>query len=163
MAIWFAGIVACEEYVEAGDIDEEHGGAEDVPGWVRGDADGGDGMGCVEVDGFDLVERGDVVLFGVEGGTLIGGGRSIGHSDRVLDQPFVDGFGWVGHEDSAFEIGFCKDVREGGCMVEMETERFSVSFATEEERMAARANSRDRCLTICANTWDTCMARLKRI
>lgn len=73
VAVWLAGVVAREEDVEAGDVDEEHGGAEDVASRVGCDTDGGDGVGGVEVDCFDLGKSGDVVLLCVEGGALVGG------------------------------------------------------------------------------------------
>ena len=62
-----------------------------------------------------------MVGFRVERGSLVGGGCCVAYTDRVLDEPFVDGFCWMCHEDSAFEVGFGKDIRKGGCMVEMET------------------------------------------
>jgi hypothetical protein len=41
----------------------------------------------------------------------------------------------VGHEDSAFEIGFGQDIRESGCMVEMETGVALVSSALEGQHI----------------------------
>jgi hypothetical protein len=55
-----------------------------------------------------------------------------------LDQPFVDGFGWVGHEDATFEVGLSQDVGKGGGMVEMETGVGLVSSALEEQHVAGR-------------------------
>lgn len=78
-------------------------------------------MSRIEVYCFDLCEGGNVVLFGVERSALVRGGGRVGYPDRVLDQPFIDGFGWMCHEDSAFKVGFGEDVRESGCVVEMET------------------------------------------
>lgn len=77
MAIVFAGEVAGEEDFEAGDLDEVHCGTQDVASGVRSEADGGDGVGGVVVDGFDLVEGFEMFGFGVEGCSLVGGGREI--------------------------------------------------------------------------------------
>lgn len=77
MAVVFAGVVTCEEDLEPGDFDEEHGGSEDMAGGVGGYADGGDGVRGVVVDCFDLGECGEVVGFGVELGSGVGGGGSV--------------------------------------------------------------------------------------
>ena len=74
MAIVFARVVACEEYPQASDFKKEHSCTEDVAGGVWGETDGGDGVGGVVVDGFNLGEGGEVLGFGVEGCTLVGGG-----------------------------------------------------------------------------------------
>ena len=42
-----------------------------MAGWIRGEADGGDGVCGVIIDGFDLGEGGEVVGFGVEGSSLV--------------------------------------------------------------------------------------------
>jgi hypothetical protein len=42
------------------------------------------------------------------------------HSHRILHQPLVDGFGWMGHEDATFEVGFGHYIRQRCSMVEME-------------------------------------------
>lgn len=53
-----------------------------------------------------------------------------------MNEPFVDGFGGVGHEYSTFEVGFGEDIRKGSGMVEMETEIGDVSSALVKECMA---------------------------
>jgi hypothetical protein len=53
-----------------------------------------------------------------------------------LDQPFVDGFSGMGHEDSAFEIGLCENIRKRSCMVEMETGTWCISNGLDERRSA---------------------------
>ena len=121
MAVLLAAVVAGEEDVEAGDVDEKHGCAEDVAGRVRREADAGDGVRGVEVDGLDLGEGAEVVLLGVKDVAQVGGRGRVADAHRVLDQPAVDGFGGVGHEDAAFERGFAEDVWEGGDVVEVET------------------------------------------
>ncbi len=77
VAVVFARVVACEEDLEAGDLDQEHGRSEHVAGGVGGYADGGDGVGGVVVYCFDLGEGGEVVGFGVELYSLLGGGRCV--------------------------------------------------------------------------------------
>jgi hypothetical protein len=44
-----------------------------------------------------------------------------------LDEPFIDGFGRMCHEDAALEFGLCKDKREGGSMIQVETAAQSAS------------------------------------
>lgn len=66
MPILFSGVIACEEDVQTCDIDEKHSRAQDMASRVRCDPDAGDGMCGVEVDGFDLWESGDMILFRVE-------------------------------------------------------------------------------------------------
>lgn len=56
VAILLAGVVTGEEDIEPGDLDEEHGSAEDVAGGVGRDPDGGDGVGGVVIDGLNLRE-----------------------------------------------------------------------------------------------------------
>jgi len=77
VAVVFARIVAREEDLEAGDLDQEHGGSKDVACRIGGYADGGDGVGGVVVYCFDLGEGGEVVGFGVELYSLLGGGRCV--------------------------------------------------------------------------------------
>lgn len=43
------------------------------------------------------------------------------NSDAVLDEPFIDSFCWMCHKHSSLEVGLCKDIWEGGGMVDMET------------------------------------------
>jgi len=66
MAILLPRVVSCEEDVESSDLDQEHGGAEDVAGWVGSDADGRDGVGRVVVDGLDHWEGVQVILLRVD-------------------------------------------------------------------------------------------------
>ena len=129
MPVLLAAIVAREEDVEARDVDEEHGCAEDVAGGVGGEADARDGVRGVEVDCLDLREGAEVVLLRVEDVAEVGGGGRVADADGVLDQPAVDGFCGVGHEDAAFEGGFAQDVGEGGDVVEVETGEGFVSGA----------------------------------
>jgi hypothetical protein len=65
----------------------------------------------------------------------------------------------MGHEDSAFEVGFGEDVREGGRMVEMETGLWSVSSALHGMGMARGSNDRDEHLRRYVDTRNVCMAR----
>lgn len=44
-------------------------------------------------------------------------------------EPFVDCLSWMCHEDSAFEVCFCKDIGKCGGMVEMKTSG-NISSAT---------------------------------
>lgn len=120
MPVGLAGVVACEKDIETGNLDEKHGGAEDVAGRVRGDADGGDSVGGVIVDGLDHVEGVGVILLGVDerGGWV---GRGISDTDAVLDEPGVNGLGGVCHEDPAAEVGLGQDVGERGGMVDVKT------------------------------------------
>ena len=53
-----------------------------------------------------------------------------------MNEPFVDGFGGMGHEDSTFEVGFGEDIRKGSGMVEMETGIGDVSSASVKQCMA---------------------------
>ncbi len=122
MAILLARVVAGEEDVEPGDLDEEHGSAKDVAGRVGGDADGRDGVCGVVVDGLDHGEGVEVVLLGVdELGGRVGGGVADAHT--VLDEPLVDGLGRVCHEDAAAEVGLGQDIGERGGVVDVETGR----------------------------------------
>ena len=52
-------------------------------------------------------------------------GGSIANADTVLNEPLVDGLRWVCHENTTLEVGLCKDVGEGGGMVDMETDALS--------------------------------------
>ena len=74
MPIVLAGVVSCKKDLEAGNLDKEHGSAEDMAGWVRGDSNRRDCMGCMVIDGFDLGKRREMIGFGVLLGTLFGGG-----------------------------------------------------------------------------------------
>ena len=74
MPVLFTGVVACEEYVEARDIDEEHSRTEDMASGIRSYPDSRDGVRRVEIDSLDLRECVEVVLFGVEDIALVRGG-----------------------------------------------------------------------------------------
>jgi hypothetical protein len=41
--------------------------------------------------------------------------------DAILDEPFVDGFRWMCHEDSSFEIGFGQYIGKRSRMVDVKT------------------------------------------
>lgn len=120
MAILLARVVTREEDVEPCDFDEEHGGAQDVASGIGGDADGRDGVCRVVVDGLDLRECVEMVLLGVDE-LRSWVGRRVADAYAVLDEPLVDGLGWMGHEDAASEVGLGQDIGEGGGMVDMET------------------------------------------
>ena len=139
MPVLFSGVVTCEEDVQAGNVDEEHGCAEDVAGRIGRYADARDGVRCVKIDRLDLREGVEVVLFVVEDIALVRSGGGIGHPDGILDEPSIDRLCGVGHEDAAFEGSFGKDERKGGNVVEMETEIASSAFWTW--RCAARSGS----------------------
>ena len=68
-------------------------------------------MRGVEVYRLDLRQSCDVVCFGIERRSLVGRRSGVVHSDRVLDEPFIDCLGWVRHENPTVEVGLCKDVR----------------------------------------------------
>lgn len=109
MSVFLAGVVASEEDFETGDLDQEHGGAKNVAGWVGCDADRGDGVGSVVVDRLDHGEGLEMVFLSVdEGGCWVG--RCVADTDTVLDKPFVDSLGGMGHEDSASEVGLGQDI-----------------------------------------------------
>lgn len=42
------------------------------------------------------------------------------HTHGVLHEPFINGFGGVGHIDGCVEGGLGQDVGEGGCVVHVE-------------------------------------------
>ena len=101
-------------------------------------------MSGVVVDGFDLGKSGEVIGFGVEGGALVGGGGDILDAHRVLDEPFVNGFCGVGHEDAAAEVGLGEDVGKGGGMVEVKAVGGDSQHAIKVERMHCLGDSRSR-------------------
>lgn len=78
-------------------------------------------MSGVVVDGFDRREGGEVIGFIVELNSVFRRRRHVADADRVLDEPFVDGFRWVSHEDATLEVRVCKDVGQRGGMVNVET------------------------------------------
>jgi hypothetical protein len=67
MSILFARVVAREEDVEAGNLNEKHGGPQHMAGRIRGDANRRDGVGGVVVDSLDLGKRVEMVLLRVNG------------------------------------------------------------------------------------------------
>ena len=78
-------------------------------------------MSRVVINRLDCGECGEVVSFIVELYSLFRGRRHVANADRVLNEPFVDRFGRVGHEDSALEVRFRKDVWEGSGMIDVAT------------------------------------------
>lgn len=74
----------------------------------------------VVVDGFDHREGVEMILLCVE--RLRGrGGRRVANAYAVEDEPLVDGLCRMRHEDSAAKVCFREDVREGSCVVDVET------------------------------------------
>ena len=71
MTVIFARIVACEQDVEASDVNEKHGCTKDMAGWNWCETDGGDGMSGVVVYCFYLRECREMICFGVESCTLV--------------------------------------------------------------------------------------------
>ena len=69
-----------------------------------------------------------MVGFSIQLSGEVGGCRgTIADANGVLDQPFIDGFCGVGHEDAAAEIGLGEDVGEAHRMVEVEAINHCVS------------------------------------
>jgi hypothetical protein len=84
-------------------------------------------MSCMIVYCFNERESAEMVCLRIRRGRLRGGGVGIrGNSNRVLDKPFIDSFGWVCHEHPAPEICLREHVGEGSRMVYMETVALSV-------------------------------------
>ena len=54
MSIIFSGVIACKEYLQAGNLDQEHGSTENMACWIRSNADGRDGVCCMIIYSFDL-------------------------------------------------------------------------------------------------------------
>ncbi len=48
-------------------------------------------------------------------------GTDVAHFDKVREKPLVYGFGGVGHEAFAFELGFLEEPGQGATVVQMET------------------------------------------
>jgi hypothetical protein len=120
MSILFPRVVTCEEDVETSNLNEEHGSTEDMTGWVGSDSNGGDGVGSVVVDGLDLRECVQMVLFSIN--RLCSWiRRSVADPNTVLNKPLVDSFGRVCHKDTTPEVSLRKDVWQGRRMVDMET------------------------------------------
>ena len=63
-------------------------------------------MCSVIIYSFDEWKCGKVIGFGVELGCKVRRGGAVADADRVLNQPFVDCFCRMGHEDTATKIGF---------------------------------------------------------
>lgn len=130
MPVVLAGVVAREEYFDPGNLNEEHSSTQNMTSRVRRDADRGNGMCGVVVNSFDLGKRVQVIGFCVKLRSLFGGGSSIaitsGKSfsfprlysfclpdpDAVLDEPLIDGFCRMGHENSAAEVCFRQNIGE---------------------------------------------------
>lgn len=77
MAVVLAAIVSCEEDTDSGDLEMEHCCAKNVAGWVGGDANGGDGMSCMIVDGFYSGKGREVIALCVELGVGFRGGGCV--------------------------------------------------------------------------------------
>lgn len=84
------------------------------------DADAINCVRCVEVNRLDQREGGQVVMLSIQGGALIRRGCRIAHTHVILDQPFVDGLGGMGHEDPALEIRLAENIWKSGRVVDVE-------------------------------------------
>lgn len=71
MTVIFPRVVAGEQDLEPCDLDEEHGGSQNMAGRIWCDSDGGYGVSRVVVNCFDLGERRQVVCFCVQLGSGI--------------------------------------------------------------------------------------------
>lgn len=71
------------------------------------------------------------------------GKKYILYAHTVLYKPFVDCFGGMRHEDSAFEIGFGEDVGNGGRMIQVETIRFISSIQPVRLKVMRSRGNRD--------------------
>lgn len=89
--------------------------------WERGYTNAVNRMGRVEIDCFDQRKGRQVVVLCIKGSALIRRRRRIADSNVVLDKPFVDRLGRMGHENAALEVGLAKDVWERGGVVNVET------------------------------------------
>jgi len=69
-----------------------------------------DGVGSMVVNGFDHGEGREMVGFCVDR-LAFGIRRGTANSNTILDEPFVDGFCRMCHEDPAFEVGLCQYIR----------------------------------------------------
>ncbi|KAI3478446.1 hypothetical protein L1887_59654 [Cichorium endivia] len=105
---------------KAGNLDEEHAGAEDVACMIRGEAQTTcDGDVLVEVDGLDLAPGCEHLVFVKEIVVVAG----VADADEVRHEEAVYGLGRVGHVYLAVtvaEVCLFHDVGEGGGMVEVE-------------------------------------------
>jgi len=82
-----------------------------MAGRIGRDANGRDGMCGVVIDGLDLREGVQVVLFCVDE-LRCWVGRRVPNTDAVLDEPLVDGLSGMCHEDTTAKVGLGQDVRE---------------------------------------------------
>ena len=116
MAVVLAAVVACEEGVEAGNLDQVHACSQDVTGWVWCNSYAVVSVSGVEGDRLDLWQgRENVVLVEelIDSATVVctrSGSMCVLHADRILHEPFVDGFCRVCHVHTASEVGFGQDV-----------------------------------------------------
>lgn len=69
-------------------------------------------MCCIKVDRLDHGVCVEMVLFGIHLDLGFGVARHVADADGVLYEPFVDGFCGMCHEDTAFEVGLCEDIRQ---------------------------------------------------
>lgn len=72
MSVDLSRVVASEEDLEAGNLDDEHGSPERMPGRVRCESYRGYGVRRIVVYSFDLRKCGEVVGFSVELGLPFG-------------------------------------------------------------------------------------------
>ena len=64
----------------------------------------------IKINGFDHRIGVEMVGLSVHLDLGLGVARHVAHADRVLDQPLVDCFGGMCHEDTALEVGLGQDV-----------------------------------------------------
>jgi hypothetical protein len=90
-----------------------------MTGRKRRNADAIYRVGRVEIDRLNQRQGRQVIMFGIQRRTLIRRRGRIADSHIVLDEPFVDGFGRMCHEHSAFEIGLAEDVGKSGRVIDV--------------------------------------------
>lgn len=81
----------------------------------------------VVIYGFDQRKSSKMIGLSVELGREVGGRGAIADTDRVLDQPLVNCFCGMGHEDTTAEVRLGEDIGKTHCVVEVETRMVSVS------------------------------------
>ena len=127
MAVVLPGVVASEEGVESGNLDQVHASSENVACRIRRDADAVVRVCRVEGDGLNHWKRIVYILLVIEltdiavrsrGGR--GGSVRIPNSHCVLHGPFVDGFRGMGHITSSSEVGLGQYIRQRSSMVHVE-------------------------------------------
>jgi hypothetical protein len=120
MSVIFSGVVASKKYLKASNLDKKHGSTKNMACRIRCNSDGRDGVCCMIVYSFDLRESVEMIFLRIDrlGGRIRGCPTN---PNTVLDEPFVDSFGRVCHEDTAFEIGLCENIWQRSSMVDMET------------------------------------------